>query len=44
MMLRTIGRCAHRLTLEVRVFTLFDLQGRLGLTAEFFGADEADVG
>ena len=44
MMLRTVGRFAHRNRLEIRVFTLFDLQGRLGLTEEFFGADEVDAG
>lgn len=41
MMLRSCGTYAHRLTLEVRVFTLFDLQGRLGLTKEVFGAEVA---
>ena len=40
MMLRTVARFAHRLNLEVRVFTMFDLQGRLGLTSAFFGAEQ----
>ena len=39
MVLRTVARFAHRNTFEVRVFTLFDLQGGLGLNALIFGVE-----
>ena len=37
MVLRTVARFAHRVTFEVRVFTLFGLQGGLGLNELLFG-------
>ena len=37
MVLRSVGRFAHRANLEIRIFIVFDLQGRLGLRPELFG-------
>jgi len=42
LMLRTLARHAHRAKLEYRIFQLFDMQGRLGATPQFFGADPPD--
>ena len=42
MMLRTLARHAHPRRLEYRVFQMFDMQGRLGATSHFFGADVVD--
>ena len=39
MALRTAGQFAHRANLEVRVFTLFDLQGGLLLDDFLFGVE-----
>ena len=42
MVLRTCARFAHRATFEVRVFTLFDLQGGMGLNELIFGVEPED--
>ena len=40
MVLRSAAMFAHRSSLEKRVFTLFNMQGAMGLRLELFGATE----
>ena len=40
LVLRTCARFAHRRSLEIRVFTLFNMLGCMGLRCELFGIED----